>query len=103
MVETNTSEDPKFVVKKCPCLMDSIYADGRESSDECGNSIENEKCSEFESCPIRQAVKNLLKVVKDPACRRCDGCGYEEGCGYDECGTYAAYKSLELLGVEVEK
>ena len=54
-------------------------------------------------CPIEQVAQVLLKVANAGNCQRCDGCGYLEGCNDQECGTYAAYKSLELLGVEVEK
>ena len=80
--------------------MNSVYADGQEAHNECGNSLMDEKCYEVKDCPFKQIAENLLKVVEDPACSRCDGIGYEEGCLDDECGTYAAYKCLDLLDIE---
>lgn len=89
-----------FIVKKCPHLMNSAYADGREVCNECGDSSADKKCCEVESCLFKQIVENLLKVVRHGLCSRCDGIGYEEGCLDDECGTYEAYKCLDLLDVE---
>jgi hypothetical protein len=95
--------EEKFIVKGCYNLVNSIYADGREAQNECGNSSTDEKCSDVKSCPVKQAVETLLKVANAGNCQRWDGCGYFEGCNDQECGTYAACKSLDLLGVEIEK
>ena len=103
VAETNVNKDSEFIVKGCYNLVNSIYADGREAQNECGNSSTDEKCSDVKGCPIKQAVEALLKVANAGNCQRCDGCGYFEGCNDQECGTYAAYKSLDLLGVEIEK
>ena len=89
-----------FIVKSCPQLMNSVYADGREAYGECGSSVTDEKCYEVKNCPFRQVAENLLRVVNHQLCGRCDGIGYEGGCLDDECGTYAAYKCLDLLGME---
>lgn len=90
----------KFIIKSCHCLVDCVYADGRETQNECANSLTDEKCAEVKECPFKQVAEHLLKVVEDPTCRRCDGCGYENGCADESCGTYAAYKCLTLLGAE---
>ena len=103
MVGTNVNKDPKFIVKSCYNLVNSIYADGTEAQNECGNSSTDEKCSDVKGCSVKHVVEVLLKVANAGNCQRCDGCGYFEGCCDQECGTYAAYKSLDLLGVEVEK
>lgn len=89
-----------FTIKNCYHLMNSVYPNGREVHDECGNSLTDEKCQEVKDCHLKKIAENLLKVVEDPACRRCDGCGYEEGCADEACGTYAAYKCLELLDIK---
>lgn len=91
----------KFIVKGCPKLVDSIYASGREEYNECGNSVDDEKCQDVKLCPIKEVVENLIKVVESDVCSRCDGCGYEDGCMDSCCGTYQAYKSLEVLKVKV--
>ena len=102
-VKAVPTAEEKFIVKGCYNVVNSIYADGREAQNECGNSSTDEKCSDVKNCPIKQAVEVLLKVANAGNCQRCDGCGYFEGCCYQECGTYAAYKSLDLLGVEIEE
>ena len=102
-VKAVPTTEEKFIVKSCYNLVNSIYADGREAQNECGNSSTDERCSDVKGCPIKQVAQVLLKVVNAGNCQRCDGCGYFEGCNDQECGTYAAYKSLDLLGVEIEK
>ena len=89
-----------FIVKSCYHLVNSVYADGREAHNECGNSLTDEKCYEVKDCPYKQVVENLLRVVNHQLCNRCDGIGYDEGCLDDECGTYAAHKCLDLLDIE---
>lgn len=90
----------KFIVKSCYHLMNSVYADGREAHNECGNSLTDEKCCNIEDCHLKQIANNLLKVIRADVCSRCDGCGYDNGCADDDCGTYVANKCLELLDVE---
>lgn len=90
----------KYVIKSCFGLCTSVYADGKEVEYECSNSTENEKCYEVENCSNRKLASCLLKVVEDSACKRCDGCGYDEGCADESCGTWAAYKCLDILNLE---
>ena len=90
----------KFILKRCKCLVDSCYADGRETKGECSNSTEDKKCEEIETCPYKEVARHLLKVVNSSLCSRCDGCGYFNGCMDESCGTYGAYKCLDLLGLE---
>lgn len=66
------------------------------------NTSEDSRLIEKAS-PVKQVAQVLLKVANAGNCQRCDGCGYFEGCNDQECGTYAAHKSLDLLGVEIEK
>lgn len=89
-----------FILESCPQLVNSIYADGREAQNECGNSSTDEKCSEVKDCPFKKVAENLLRVVKANHCSNCDGCGYDNGCGDTECGTHTAYKCLDLLGLQ---
>ena len=89
-----------FIIKSCPYLVNSFYADGKEVQDECGNSTTDEKCSSINSCLHKQIANYLLKVVNSDLCSNCDGCGYHEGCLDDSCGTYAAHKCLDLLSLE---
>ena len=39
-------------------------------------------------------------VVYACHCDNCDGCGYYNGCQDTECGTYQAFKILELIEKE---
>ena len=94
---------PKFVIKNCFHLMNSVYADGRETYNECGDSLTDEKCVDRDDCFLKKIANNLMEVVKDPTCNRCDGVGYENGCADTSCGTYEAYKCIELLDIEFEK
>lgn len=89
-----------FIIKGCNNLTNSIYADGKEGHNECMNSSEDKKCCDIIDCSLKKIAEHLLKVVEDSACRRCDGCGYENGCTDEHCGTYAAYKCLDLLNIE---
>lgn len=90
----------KFIIKSCHQLMTSYYTDGREIYQECGDSTEDKKCYDVEDCFLKKIAENLLKVVNSGVCNRCDGCGYDEGCMDSSCGTYNAYKCLDLLDVE---
>ena len=80
--------------------MHSVYANGLGVQNECGESTLDKKCYEIEGCFLKQIAENLLKVVNHQLCNRCDGVGYDEGCLDDECGTYEAYKCLDLLDIE---
>ena len=92
----------KFIVKSCYHLSNSVYADGREAHNECGNSLTDKKCADVDNCYLKQIAQNLLKVVNANVCNNCDGCGYEWGCADEDCGTYAAHKCLDLLRIEFE-
>lgn len=89
-----------FIIRGCPCLVNSFYADGRAAKNECGDSIKDEKCLDIDNCLLKQIANYLLKVVNEDTCNNCDGCGYFEGCLDESCGTYAAQKCLELLKLE---
>ncbi len=90
----------KFIVRACNNLMNSYYADGREAHYECAESSKDEKCYNITDCYLKQIAENLLKVVRENTCSRCDGCGYDEGCADSACGTHAAHRSLDLLDIE---
>lgn len=91
-----------YIIKNCPHLVNVVYADGREVCNECGESSEDKKCVEVKNCLFKQIADNLLRVVNADLCNNCDGCGYDEGCLDDNCGTYEAYRCLELLDIEHE-
>lgn len=91
----------KIVVKSCPCIANAYYADGRKEKYECSSmdSI-NIKCEDKEDCSVKMVVRNLMKVISNNLCSNCDGCGYSEGCTDINCGTYQAYKCLEILDIK---
>ena len=89
-----------FIIKSCPQLMNSTYADGMEIYNECGHSLADKKCYEVEDCPFRKVAESLLNVVEHQLCNNCDGVGYGGGCTDDVCGTHAAHECIDLLGVE---
>ena len=90
----------KFIVRACSNLVNAYYADGKEVCNECCESTKDEKCYDVKDCYLKQIAENLLKVVRENTCSRCDGCGYDEGCADVSCGTYEAHKSLDLLNIE---
>lgn len=90
----------EFVIRACKNLMNSCYSDGREALNECSNSSTDEKCYNVKDCYLKKIAQNLLRVVNADTCSRCDGCGYDEGCADVECGTFEAYKCLDLLNIE---
>ena len=90
----------KFIIRSCCNLMNSYCKDGKEVHDECGDSAADEKCCDVKNCYLKQIAESLLNVTRENLCNSCDGCGYDEGCNDVTCGTYAAYKSLDLLGIE---
>lgn len=92
--------DNKFIIKSCHNLVKSVYFDGSEICNECGNSTKDKKCYDISDCYLKQIANNLLKVVNSHLCDSCDGIGYNEGCLDDCCGTYEAHKCLELLDIE---
>ena len=93
----------KYVVKNCPCLRTSIYADGKKINNECGNSTRDELCKNIDDCVMKDVIGRLLLVAENNACSRCDGCGYFEGCTDTTCGTHAALESLKFLKVEMKE
>ena len=90
----------KYIIKSCPHLMTSFYADGREINNECGDSATDMKCCDKSNCLLKKIADNLLKVMEDNLCDRCDGVGHANGCKDENCGTYAACECLNLLGIE---
>ena len=90
----------KYIIKSCPHLMTSFYADGREVTNECGDSVIDMKCCDRNNCLLKKIVDNLLNVVKNDLCSRCDGIGHANGCKDDSCGTYVANECLGLLEIE---
>ena len=90
----------KFIVRACSNLTNSYYGDGKEVCNECRESTKDEKCYEVKECYLKKITENLLKVVRENLCSRCDGCGYDEGCADKSCGTHAAYECLDLLDIE---
>lgn len=90
----------KFIIRRCHSLANSFYADGKEEVAECAESTADEKCCAVKDCYLKEIVESLLRVVSSNLCERCDGCGYYAGCKDESCGTYAAYKCLDLLDVE---
>jgi hypothetical protein len=90
----------KFIIKSCFHLVNSVYADGKEVENECGDSLLNEKCVDREDCYMKQIASKLLAVVEDNLCSSCDGCGYDRGCADKICGTHAAHECLDLLKIE---
>lgn len=46
---------------------------------------------------IERIRKRMRKVLNASQCDNCDGCGYFSGCSDKECGTYQAYKVMELI------
>ena len=78
----------QYIIKNCFNIKNNLCSD--------------EDCKAKNDCLMKKIAHNLLKVVKDDACNRCDGCGYDldSGCQDDTCGTFAAFECLELLGIE---
>ena len=103
MKNKRVNEMSKFVLKGCPNLVTSTYADGTKVYNECSVFLDDKKCYEVEGCVWRKIAENLLKVVNSGQCSRCDGCGYLEGCGDETCGTLQANESLKLMKVKVVK
>ena len=92
----------KYVVKNCPAIRTSIYANGKKINNECGESSKDELCKNV-NCILKDVVKQLILVAQDNACSRCDGCGYFSGCKDVNCGTYAALECLKHLRVETRE
>lgn len=90
----------KYIIKNCPYLVNSTYANGKEVANECGESLLDEKCCEISACTHKSIANRLMRVVEADACSRCDGCGYDNGCCDENCGTYQAQKCLALLDIE---
>ena len=51
---------------------------------------------------IEKIQKRMRKIINAGHCNNCDGCGYFSGCDYKECGTYQAYKVMDLIKKEGE-
>jgi hypothetical protein len=83
----------KFKVLNCPA-----YASNGEYYDCWIN--QDTWCENIDSCIMKKIIKNLETVINEQLCYNCDGCGYDGGCGDTSCGTYQAYKSLELLNIK---
>ena len=47
----------KYIIRNCPNLQESYYADGHISKNECGLDIYDKQCSDCTDCLIKQVVE----------------------------------------------
>lgn len=55
----------KYIVKNCPNLAESYYADGHISKNECRLDIYDKQCSDCTDCLIKQVVEKCKKEISD--------------------------------------
>ena len=53
--------DKKYIVKNCPNLSESYYADGHISHNECSLEIDDKQCADCTDCLIRQVIDKCRK------------------------------------------
>ena len=56
----------KYILKNCPCLVNSLYADGREVPYECGFSCADIRCWENDACKLRELTDGALLEYMTP-------------------------------------
>lgn len=51
----------KYIVKNCPNLSESYYADGHISQNECSLEIDDRQCVDCTDCLIKQVIEKCRK------------------------------------------
>ena len=54
----------KYIVKNCPNLSESYYADGHISQNECSLEILDTKCSDCTDCLTKQVIEKCRNYDK---------------------------------------
>ena len=56
----------KYIVKNCPNLQESYYANGYISKNECSLEIDDKQCADCTDCLIKRIYEDVKTVYRTP-------------------------------------
>lgn len=87
----------KYIVKSCPNLTTSYYAEGDIIHNQCGLTDDDSLCQDRTDCVMKQIVE--LAKGHTELCKNCEQQIKECDCS-DICNAYRLDKILKLLDIQ---